>query len=44
MTVTDAGRTRAEEMALLKRAADGDEGAFGELVEAHRGELRSPAS
>ncbi len=41
MTVTDARRTRAEEMALLKRAADGDEGAFGELVEAHRGELRA---
>jgi RNA polymerase sigma-70 factor, ECF subfamily len=41
MTMTNAERTRAEEMALLKRAADGDEGAFGELVAAHRGELRA---
>ena len=41
MTVADAGRTRAEEMALLKLAADGDESAFRELVEAHRGELRA---
>jgi RNA polymerase sigma-70 factor, ECF subfamily len=41
VTMTDGGRTRAEEMELLKRAAGGDEGAFGELVEAHRGELRA---
>jgi RNA polymerase sigma-70 factor (ECF subfamily) len=41
MPVTDGGRTRAEEMALLKLAADGDEGAFRELVDAHRGELHA---
>ena len=33
--------TMADETALLKRAADGDEGAFGELVEPHRAELRA---
>ncbi|HEY7011898.1 MAG TPA: sigma-70 family RNA polymerase sigma factor [Streptosporangiaceae bacterium] len=36
-----AGRTQADEKALLKRAADGDENAFGELVEPHRAELRA---
>src|SRR5690349_15829014 len=41
MTVTDAGRPRADEAALLKLAADGDERAFSELVEAHRAELRA---
>jgi RNA polymerase sigma-70 factor, ECF subfamily len=30
-----------DEETLLKRAADGDSGAFGELVEAYRGELRA---
>ncbi len=34
-------RTRADEAALLKLAADGDERAFTELVEAHRTELRA---
>jgi len=33
--------TMADETALLKRATDGDEGAFGELVEPHRAELRA---
>jgi RNA polymerase sigma-70 factor, ECF subfamily len=33
--------TRADEQALLKLAADGDERAFTELVEAHRTELRA---
>jgi RNA polymerase sigma-70 factor (ECF subfamily) len=46
MAVTDAGQrdqqqARAEEMALLKLATDGDEGAFRDLVEGHRGELRA---
>ncbi len=41
MTVTGAGRTRADETALLKQAAGGDERAFSELVEAHRAELRA---
>jgi RNA polymerase sigma-70 factor (ECF subfamily) len=36
-----AGRTRADEMALVKQASAGDEGAFGELVEGYRGELRA---
>ena len=31
----------ANERALLKLAQDGDEGAFGELVEAHRAQLRA---
>ena len=31
----------ADERALLKLARDGDEGAFGELVEAHRAQLRA---
>ncbi len=31
----------ADDRALLKLAADGDEGAFGELVEAHRAQLRA---
>src|SRR6516164_9318232 len=34
-------RTRADEEALLKLAADGNERAFTELVEAHRTELRA---
>jgi len=34
-------RTRADEAALLKLAADGDERAFAELVDAHRTELRA---
>jgi len=34
-------RTRADEQALLKLAADGNERAFTELVEAHRTELRA---
>ena len=41
MTVTRAGRPRADEAALLKLAAGGDERAFSELVEAHRAELRA---
>src|SRR6516162_1158886 len=41
MTVTHAGRPRADEAALLKLAAGGDERAFSELVEAHRAELRA---
>jgi hypothetical protein len=36
-----AERTRADERALLDRARAGDEAAFTELVEAHRGELRA---
>ena len=39
--MSPAARTRAEEMALLRRASDGDEGAFAELVEGHRAELRA---
>jgi RNA polymerase sigma-70 factor, ECF subfamily len=41
VTVTGAGRTPADEAALLKLAAAGDEQAFGELVDAHRAELRA---
>ena len=41
VTMGAAGRTQADEKALLKRAADGDEGAFGDLVEPHRAELRA---
>src|SRR5260370_15811171 len=33
--------TRADEQALLKLAADGDQRAFTELVEVHRTELRA---
>jgi RNA polymerase sigma-70 factor (ECF subfamily) len=36
-----AGRTRADELALVKLAREGDESAFSELVEAHRAELRA---
>jgi RNA polymerase sigma-70 factor, ECF subfamily len=36
-----AERTRADERALLDRARAGDEAAFTELVEAHRGELHA---
>src|SRR5260370_7342013 len=36
--------TRADEQALLKLAADGDERAFTELVEAHRTQLRAHCS
>ena len=41
MTVTDARPARADEKALLKRASEGDQGAFGELVEPYRAELRA---
>ena len=41
MTVIPAGRSRADEAALLKLASGGDERAFSELVEAHRAELRA---
>ena len=36
-------RTRADETALLNLAREGDESAFGELVEAHRAQLRAHA-
>jgi RNA polymerase sigma-70 factor, ECF subfamily len=39
--VSVAGRTRADEMALVKQASAGDESAFSELVEGYRGELRA---
>ncbi len=39
--VSVTGGTPAQDLALLKAAAAGDEGAFRELVEAHRGELRA---
>ena len=39
--VTGAEPARADETALLERARDGDEIAFGQLVEAHRAELRA---
>jgi RNA polymerase sigma-70 factor, ECF subfamily len=39
--VSVAGRTRADEMALVQRASAGDESAFSELVEGYRGELRA---
>ena len=39
--MTGAGVARADETALLKRARAGDESAFGELIEAHRAELRA---
>ena len=41
MTMSAVGRTRADEMELLSRARAGDERAFGELIEVHRGELRA---
>jgi RNA polymerase sigma-70 factor (ECF subfamily) len=41
MPVTAGGRTRADELALVRQAKRGDEGAFGELVGAHRAELRA---
>ena len=41
MTVTAARPVRADENALLKRASEGDQGAFGELVEPYRAELRA---
>ena len=39
--MTAAPRARDDEQALLRLAADGDEGAFRELVEPHRAELRA---
>jgi len=36
-----AGRTRADEMALVKQASAGNESAFSELVDGYRGELRA---
>jgi len=41
MTVTAAQPVRADEKVLLKRASEGDQGAFGELVEPYRAELRA---
>jgi RNA polymerase sigma-70 factor, ECF subfamily len=41
MTMSVGGHTRAGDTALLERARAGDEGAFGELAEAHRAELRA---
>ena len=41
MTMSAGARTRADETALLQRAQAGDESAFGELVGAHRAELRA---
>ena len=41
MTVTAARPAPADEKALLKRASEGDQGAFGELVEPYRPELRA---
>jgi RNA polymerase sigma-70 factor, ECF subfamily len=41
MSMSAAGRTRADEMALLKLAREGDESAFGDLVGSHRAELRA---
>jgi RNA polymerase sigma-70 factor, ECF subfamily len=41
MTVTAAQPARADEKVLLKRASEGDQGAFGELVEPYRAELRA---
>jgi RNA polymerase sigma-70 factor, ECF subfamily len=38
---TGAASQRADETVLLQRARAGDDGAFGELVGAHRGELRA---
>jgi|HubBroStandDraft_1064217.scaffolds.fasta_scaffold04346_2 RNA polymerase sigma-70 factor (ECF subfamily) len=39
--MSTAEQARAEEQALLKLATDGDERAFGELVDAYRSELRA---
>src|SRR5262245_64169197 len=39
--MTAARRARDDEQALLKLAAEGDEGAFRELVEPYRAELRA---
>ncbi len=39
--MSPAKHTRADELALLELARDGDEGAFGELIEAHHAELRA---
>ena len=41
VTMSAAERTRADETALVKLASGGDEGAFSELVEPHRAELRA---
>jgi RNA polymerase sigma-70 factor (ECF subfamily) len=41
MTMSAGARTRTDETALLERAKAGDESAFGELVGAHRAELRA---
>jgi RNA polymerase sigma-70 factor (ECF subfamily) len=39
--MTAASRARDDEQALLRQAADGDEGAFRELVEPYRAQLRA---
>ncbi|HEY2304904.1 MAG TPA: sigma-70 family RNA polymerase sigma factor [Streptosporangiaceae bacterium] len=39
--MTAAPPARADEKALLKQASDGDQGAFGDLVEPYRAELRA---
>jgi len=41
VTMSAAERTRTDEMALVKLASEGDEGAFSELVGPHRAELRA---
>lgn len=41
VTVSAPGRQRADEVTLLGRARAGDDGAFGDLVDGYRGELRS---
>jgi RNA polymerase sigma-70 factor, ECF subfamily len=41
MTMSAAGRARADETALVELATGGDEGAFGELVGAYRAELHA---
>jgi RNA polymerase sigma-70 factor, ECF subfamily len=41
VTMSAPSRPRADEVALLGRARAGDDGAFGDLVEGYRAELRS---